>query len=595
MEPGVFAAIGTCFKFAEFAVRIAEVGTENEVFVRKIQVVRNDLSETERLLALPAVQKKLISRPGKLEWIRGAILSTKTALNEIGRWIERARGEQQALGTVKFETRVRWVFNDHEKLINRQLELTTCHLQLSTVLNFLIPLEEFTDSPEPPSYRDTTCFDDILSPRQKRQSVLNQPSLTGGNAVEPRSAYTSMGIARKPAFISPESPGTQMQYQTAEDTRFIPPYGTTRNNEKASYAPPSTDIYRPGVSSDYQGLASPLSPPLSPPPTYASATIQNSNLPSIAQTTTSASSSSYGDYFTATKSNSPPEISNTAPPAAQNHGNETKVYETWAYQATQPSQIPQELPGDTVSMMATNIQGPVNPFELFAGEVPEQARAKPQWDKASDHRVNSLTEAMGDCSFAAELPSDSSRPGFGPGPPPGYPRISPASTQALQASPMTYVSELPASIAKRRPVPSAFIKDSLATVQELPASPQNHIAVDNTNGSYASSKDMYTTQDPRSVYPPYSAPSNAQISSRHSTISLLSSPALSSASAAISPFSSPMVGHATFANPVERIVSPYLPNQSSQQSAPVRSDTTTSRRMQSQRTFMDMLGSIDRS
>lgn len=178
MEPfsvsAVFACINSAFKFAEYAVRVAEVGTENEVFVRTIQVVRNDLNETERLLGLKSVQTKLISTPFKLQWIKGAIHSTKSALNEIGRWVERARGEQQAMGSVKFETRVRWVFNDHEKLVNRQAELSTCHQQLSNVLSYLIPLEEAISTTEPPTYNDTICFDDILSPRQRKASAPEQ-------------------------------------------------------------------------------------------------------------------------------------------------------------------------------------------------------------------------------------------------------------------------------------------------------------------------------------------------------------------------------------------------------------------------------------
>lgn len=191
MEPisatAVFACINTCFKFAEYAVRVAEVGTENEVFVRTIQVVRNDLNETERLLLTKSIQAKLISTPYKLQWIKNSVHSTKSALNEIGRWVEKARGEQHATGSIKFETRVRWVFNDHEKLINRQHELSMCHQQLSNVLNYLIPLEEPEVTAEPPTYDNTTCFDDLLSPRQRRTSTMKN----AGCSAEPPSGSTS--------------------------------------------------------------------------------------------------------------------------------------------------------------------------------------------------------------------------------------------------------------------------------------------------------------------------------------------------------------------------------------------------------------------
>ena len=155
MEPfsasAIFAGINSAFRFTEFAIRISEVRTENEVFVRTIQVVRNDLLETERLLGLKPIQIKLMRTPSKFEWIKGAIFSTKSALNEIGKWVERARMDQQATGAVKFETRVRWIFNDHEKPPNRKTELSTCHQQLSNVLNYLILLEEVPLSVNPPS------------------------------------------------------------------------------------------------------------------------------------------------------------------------------------------------------------------------------------------------------------------------------------------------------------------------------------------------------------------------------------------------------------------------------------------------------------
>lgn len=166
----IFSGISAAFKFADFAIRLAEVGSENEVFVRTIQVVRNDLHEVERLLQVKVVQQKLISVPAKFSWIRSAITSTKKALHEIGKWVERARVDQEAIGSVKFETRVRWVFNDHEKLLNRKTELFICHQQLSNVLSFLVPLEKIPATSEPPTYHDVVRFEDLLSPHSLRQA-----------------------------------------------------------------------------------------------------------------------------------------------------------------------------------------------------------------------------------------------------------------------------------------------------------------------------------------------------------------------------------------------------------------------------------------
>ncbi|KAF3036359.1 hypothetical protein E8E11_001608 [Didymella keratinophila] len=122
LSAGMFASIGSAFKFADVAVRIAEVGSENAVFVRTIYVVRSDLEEVERLLSLESVQIMLAATPGKLPWIKKALHNTRYALNEIGKWVERARVEQESTGSIKFDTRVRWVFSDHEKLVNHTEE-----------------------------------------------------------------------------------------------------------------------------------------------------------------------------------------------------------------------------------------------------------------------------------------------------------------------------------------------------------------------------------------------------------------------------------------------------------------------------------------
>lgn len=177
MDPfsaGMFASIGSAFKFADVAVRIAEVGSENAVFVRTIYVVRSDLEEVERLLSLESVQKKITATPGKLPWIKTAIHNTRYALNEIGKWVERARVEQESTGSIKFDTRVRWVFSDHEKLLNRKTELSTCHQQLSNILGYLIGLEVAPAHPVVQEYEDTTYFDDLLA-RHRRISRPKAP------------------------------------------------------------------------------------------------------------------------------------------------------------------------------------------------------------------------------------------------------------------------------------------------------------------------------------------------------------------------------------------------------------------------------------
>ncbi|OCK81386.1 hypothetical protein K432DRAFT_295698 [Lepidopterella palustris CBS 459.81] len=191
-----FGFINSAFKFSEFAVRLYEVGSENEVFVRLIQRVRKDLEETERVLHVESVKRKLSSTPGKLPWVMSAIHSTKQALDDIGRWVERVRADKEGYGTVSFENRVRWVFNDHEKLVNRSMELATCHQTLSTVLAYLSPLEEASAAAAdaaPPSYDDATHFDDFLSPRQRKRKTTAETTKAGVDGVEKSAGISSSG------------------------------------------------------------------------------------------------------------------------------------------------------------------------------------------------------------------------------------------------------------------------------------------------------------------------------------------------------------------------------------------------------------------
>ncbi|CAG8958338.1 hypothetical protein HYFRA_00000695 [Hymenoscyphus fraxineus] len=189
-----FAFINSAVKFSELALKLCAVGSENGVFVRLILRVRNDLEEVERLINTPSVKKKLISTPGKLPYIKGVIFSTKSALNEIGRWVERVRTDKEGHGSISFQSRLRWVFDEHDKLTTRSLELSTNHQSLSSVLAYLMPLEnvDVPQSPRdasPPNYHDATCLDEILpmTSRQRRKIQYrgSQLDLTSTSCLSP--------------------------------------------------------------------------------------------------------------------------------------------------------------------------------------------------------------------------------------------------------------------------------------------------------------------------------------------------------------------------------------------------------------------------
>ncbi|PSN68285.1 hypothetical protein BS50DRAFT_573209 [Corynespora cassiicola Philippines] len=137
---GVFAGINTLFKFGEYALRLAEVDDETGVFIRMIDVVRDDLRESERLLSLKHIHESLVRNRPKYEWVKKSLNNTRWSLSDIGKWVERARMEKETK-RIEFKTRVLWVIKDHEKVVTRTKQLSVCHQQLSSVLACLVPLD----------------------------------------------------------------------------------------------------------------------------------------------------------------------------------------------------------------------------------------------------------------------------------------------------------------------------------------------------------------------------------------------------------------------------------------------------------------------
>jgi len=146
--------------------------------------------------------------------------------------------------------------------------------------------------------------------------------------------------------------------------------------------------------------------------------------------------------------------------------------ETWAYRSNFEGVAIPELAGDTVVLSATNSAGPVSPFELCAdpGIMPSHHVNGPRRPR------DSISEMLGDLHFPAELPSND------PGPPPGYPPRSRATsdqvgmlrTSHLELRNRTMSEIRP--VIERRPVPTNAFSDSLLTFHELPKSVAPHNA-----------------------------------------------------------------------------------------------------------------------
>jgi hypothetical protein len=189
----IFAFLNSCFRFAEYAVKLYGVESENGIFVNLIQQVQHDLEETERLLSIPDITKKIKNTPDKWCWIQKSIAAAKASLIEIGKCVEPVRGEQEAYGSATFKTKVKWIFKDHDKLVTRSRHLNSVHLSLQTVLGFLTPLEDsIPQSParatdELPTYAEAT----YLSPWRRLRRAQQQERYHRGDEAKDEGALSS--------------------------------------------------------------------------------------------------------------------------------------------------------------------------------------------------------------------------------------------------------------------------------------------------------------------------------------------------------------------------------------------------------------------
>ncbi|ORY02275.1 hypothetical protein BCR34DRAFT_84370 [Clohesyomyces aquaticus] len=587
MEPAsLFAALNTALRFTELLVRLIEVGSENEVFVRTIEIVRVDLNEVLRLLSIESVRRKLTAVPGKFQWIKSAIESTRLALTDIAQWVERARVDQQATGSVKLETRLRWVFNDHEKLSNRQVELQTCHRQLSNVLTFLNPLEEIPAGADPPKYYDAVFFDELVAARPNREG-MTKGGKRGSTTREPK-AEELLRLTRPPTETDTQANIALMNLGAAPPRREDEPI---TNTTSAGYTTQQTVIEPRRDPRRSSILSHTIPPAISPPPTYAS----------IARTSRDGLNLA-GDAGSET----PNECNSVNP--SERQSSSSNDFQPWspppekrrheAFREEEPQKYVPELAGDTLALSGTNAMGPVNPYELWAGPISPSQPSKASTSGSLSRDIDAIAEMLGDMSFPVELPTND------PGPPPGYPR--PGARRV--------VSELSAQVPSRRPVAPKSFHNSFPSAHELPVTDTS----DRASYSYHSPSELPNSLRHSSTTSIDSQRSGVEMSSESSRAqpsryrqrssassqypstsaqSLTSSPSQSSIFTSPSPFPPSSPRASTLFGIEERAVSPLAEpaNPEPTLSPPRRPETAAGARMRSQRAFMDMLGSIDQT
>lgn len=352
--------------------------------------------------------------------------------------------------------------------------------------------------------------------------------------------------------------------------------GITKSSTASMTTPYANPSY---LSSAIDPMTDTLSPPYSPPPIYSAVPAQGWVNPQARiglRTPADPYSAKYGEV---TVYSSPSTVEKGAGGNIAASETGMKKAEVWANEYRREEAIP-ELQGDTVSFSATNL-GPVNPFELFAGPTQTKSLPTPQPMAISavtePNCVETLSEAMGDISFTAELPANN------PGKAHGYPPI----------SKNFMVSELPTDVPRRRPLPSRAVTSPLA--HELPVQHESreYESLSCQELPSAEFSGFGNAYDHRNTSPQWTH------ATRHGSVPSVSSPMMEPLSSAPSPLSTPIMGNATHVAYSQHIVSPLItpamPVAQSLGHNLQRAETTASSRMQRQKSFMNMLGAIDQS
>ncbi|KAF2816566.1 uncharacterized protein BDZ99DRAFT_471789 [Mytilinidion resinicola] len=132
-DPGsssIFTAISTIFGFVDFVTALKEVSDENRIFISLIERVRHDVDEAFRLRRCRKVADHFATFPQERNWIDGTIMDVQRSLNDLGLYVENARIDMDGRVEVKMKNKFEWVLRNQQKLITRQIALSTCHQSL---------------------------------------------------------------------------------------------------------------------------------------------------------------------------------------------------------------------------------------------------------------------------------------------------------------------------------------------------------------------------------------------------------------------------------------------------------------------------------
>ncbi|KAA8617594.1 hypothetical protein PtrV1_09101 [Pyrenophora tritici-repentis] len=129
--PTDFPAISTAYSFADHVLYSEKSSPDLLTFANIIRLVRIDTEEANRLYLSSVVSNFLDSFPTKRIWIEGSLQEVQRALNDIGKDMDVAWGQEGDPSTVSFKRKIDWGLKNQKKLLKKQQQLSVCHSQLT--------------------------------------------------------------------------------------------------------------------------------------------------------------------------------------------------------------------------------------------------------------------------------------------------------------------------------------------------------------------------------------------------------------------------------------------------------------------------------
>jgi hypothetical protein len=137
----IFTAISTIFGFSDFVSALNQVSEDNRIFISLIERVRYDVDEAFRLRRCRRVADHFGRFPKERTWIDGTIMDVQRSLNDLGLYVENAKVDLDSRVEVKMKNKFEWVLRNPQKLITRQIALSTCHHSLMVAIQAMHTVE----------------------------------------------------------------------------------------------------------------------------------------------------------------------------------------------------------------------------------------------------------------------------------------------------------------------------------------------------------------------------------------------------------------------------------------------------------------------